>query len=135
VYAIFADYVESHPAILPKAYFESVTVEQGGRGAGTVVRVQMTAKGGKRAFRLVVSEPEPGRVLVEADDQAGVVTTFTVDPVDDGARSHVTIATDLRRSPGLRGWVERLANPLFLGRVYRQELALVAAYAGRAGGA
>lgn len=41
VYALIADYRSGHPRILPKAYFKELVVEQGGVGAGTVVRVLM----------------------------------------------------------------------------------------------
>jgi hypothetical protein len=43
VYAVIGDYNESHPAILPKRVFSGLVVEQGGIGAGTVVRVTMAA--------------------------------------------------------------------------------------------
>ena len=65
VYDLLADYREGHPSILPKAYFISHTVEQGGRGAGTVVAFQMKLMGRTQSFRSTISEPEPGRVLVE----------------------------------------------------------------------
>ncbi len=45
VYAILSDYRVSHPAILPKQYFTEVAVEQGGQGAGTIVRAHMTGDG------------------------------------------------------------------------------------------
>jgi hypothetical protein len=61
-------------------------------------------------------------VLVEADEAAGVVTTFTVDPLDGGKRSRVTITTETRASPGLRGLLERLVSPGVLRDIYRKEL-------------
>lgn len=122
VYGVLADYRVGHPAILPKPYFGALTVESGGRGAGTVIRFSMQVMGVERAFREVVSEPEPGRVLVEQDDAAGVVTTFTVDPLDGGKRSRVTITTETQASPGLRGLVERVVNPPVLRDIYRKEL-------------
>ena len=128
VYNILADYQIGHPAILPKVYFSGVTVEQGGRGAGTVVLARMTAMGSERSFRLVVSEPQPGRVLAESDEVAGTATTFTVEPLGL-AKCRVTIATDSRVSTGVQGWIERLVSPSFLRRVYRQELQNLAEYA------
>src|SRR5512143_2860704 len=94
VYAILADYRVSHPAILPKPYFTALVVEQGGQGAGTVARAQMKVMGTQMTYHLIVSEPQPGRLLKEVDAAAGVSTTFTVDPLDGGQRSRVTIATD-----------------------------------------
>lgn len=128
VYSILSDYHTGHLAILPKPYFAELTVEQGGQGAGTVIRVRMDVMGLERSYRLIVSEPEPGRVLIEADDEAGVVTTFTVDPTDGGKQSRVTIATDAKTSPGLTGFVERLVNPAITRRIYRAELNLLAEY-------
>ncbi len=128
VYAILADYRVSHPAILPKPYFTDLTVEQGGQGAGTVARTQMKVMGTEMTYHLIVSEPQPGRVLKEADAAAGVTTTFTVDPLNGGQHSRVTIATDAASSPGAKGWLERAFNPPVMRRIYRQELQQLAAY-------
>ncbi len=128
VYAVLADYHLGHPAILPSEYFKDLRVEEGGQGAGTVVRVRMSVMGVKRDLRLRVSEPEPGRVLVEADEEAGVVTTFTVDPLRGGEQSRVTIATDARISPGLKGLIERMVNPAITRRIYSKELQQLGKY-------
>ena len=131
VYAILADYRVSHPAILPKPYFTDLTVEQGGQGAGTVARAQMKVMGTKMTYHLIVSEPQPGRVLMEVDAAAGVTTTFTVDPFNGGQHSRVTIATDAATGPGLMGWLERLFNPLVMRRIYQKELKQLADYVRR----
>lgn len=128
VYALLADYRAGHPHILPPAYFRGLDVEQGGRGAGTVVRVRMRAFGAEHVYRMVVREPEPGRVLVEEDEDAGVTTTFTVTPLDEGRRSRVEIATRWAASSGLAGVVERLSNPPVARMIYKKELRLLAAY-------
>ena len=122
VYAVLADYRVGHPAILPKPYFTDLKVQAGGRGAGTVIQVTMQVLGVERVYHEVVSEPEPGRVLAETDADAGVTTTFTVDALDGGKRSRVTIATEARTSPGLRGVVERMVQPPLLRGIYRKEL-------------
>lgn len=80
---------------------------------------------------MTVSEPEPGRVLVEADEVAGVVTTFTVDPVPNEPRSRVTIQTVARSSAGIAGVIERWLNPIVMRRIFRQELGLLAESARR----
>jgi hypothetical protein len=131
VYAILADYREGHPAILPQPYFRELEVEQGGQGAGTIIRVAMEVMGVKRRYRMEVSEPEPGRVLVEHDPGAGVRTTFTVAPLDGGHRSLVTIATETKTAGGLQGLMERLINPSITRRIYRQELQQLAEYVQR----
>jgi len=128
IYGIVADYRVGHPAILPKPYFTELMVEEGGQGAGTIVRVGMEVMGKAFAYRQIISEPEPGRVLKEADAAAGVFTTFTVDPLNGGGRSRVTIVTDATISPGLTGWLERLFNPIVMRRIYRQELQQLAEY-------
>jgi hypothetical protein len=128
VYAVLSDYRVGHPAILPKPYFTGLTVEQGGKGAGTIAKAEMNVFGVKQVYRLVVTEPEPGRVMVETDDKAGIVTTFTVDSVGDGSQSKVTISTDAKTSAGFRGFMERLMNPPITRRIYNEELDLLASY-------
>lgn len=93
----------AHPAA---GALPSPEVEEGGMGAGTVIRVRSRAFGMERTYHIVVSEPEPGRVLVEMDKEAGLVTTFTVTPLEDGWRSRVVIASARAAKGGLAGAVE-----------------------------
>jgi dephospho-CoA kinase len=88
----------------------------------------MQVMGVEQELQLEVSEPEPGRVLVERDQAAGILTTFTVDPMEDGKSSRVTIATQAKASPGLRGWIEKLVNPVIVRRIYKEELQQLADY-------
>lgn len=120
VYDIIADYRNGHPHILPKQYFEWLEVERGGRGEGTVIRFQMRVLGQSRVLRAVVTEPEPGRVLVETDTNGGPVTTFTVEPEEYGSR--VTFSTVLTSAGGLLGVVERFVLRRVLRRIYVREL-------------
>lgn len=122
VYALLADYHHGHPSILPPA-FSDFAVEEGGTGAGTTFRFRLTLLGRTNASRGVVTEPQPGRVLVETYPDSGIVTTFTVEP--DGAGSRVTFASDWTK-PGLAGWLERLVAVPALRRLFRDELALLA---------
>jgi hypothetical protein len=124
VYGLIADYRVGHPSILPPEYFEDLVVEEGGRGAGTRIRFTMKAFGSRESSRALVSEPEPGRVLVETVEGRGIVTTFTVDPSPDGG-AKVTLATAYP-APGLRGWFESFLVPGFLKKVYAAELGLLA---------
>ncbi len=121
VYGILADYRDGHPQILPTRYFSGLEVERGGRGAGTVIRFEMRTLGTTRSFRGEVTEPEPGRVLVETYEGSGEVTTFTVDPADGGSRSAVTITTEWTTG-GIAGLVQWLLAPPVLRRVYAEEL-------------
>ncbi len=130
VYAIIADYRDAHPKILPKPPFVSLIVEQGGIGVGTIVRVQMKVLGKIQKFRTVVTEPEPGRVLVETND-TGYITTFTVESIDDGKNSFVTFTTGIPDSSGLfKNFVFRLTK-LMLTPVYKQELENLAQFAAK----
>lgn len=121
LYEILADYREGHPGILPRPPFGELRVEQGGRGEGTEIYFTMTSFGKTRSMRARVSEPEPGRVLVEKGVEVDLTTTFTVDPSGPGSAT-VTIATEWS-SPIPRAWLERLIAPRFLRGVYFQELA------------
>jgi polyketide cyclase/dehydrase/lipid transport protein len=124
VYRTLADYREGHPSILPKSYFISLEVEQGGFGAGTIINFQMRVLGKTQTFRAAITEPEPGRVLVERNLGEGVVvTTFIVEPRNDGTRTEVTIDTEgVTRGSGPLGSVERLLTTMFLRRIYKEEL-------------
>ena len=64
VYAYFADYRDHHPRLLPSAFSDN-RVEQGGIGAGTVVSFKTTVAGRTQSYRVYVTEPVPGRVMVE----------------------------------------------------------------------
>ncbi len=127
VYAVIADYRNGHPRIVP-AEFSGLTVERGGSGAGTIIRFQMRVFGRTQTFRAAVTEPEPGRVLVEADlDANGAVTTFTVNPGRDRGETDVTISTEVPVRAGLLGAVQRFLTTRYLRPIYVRELALLAA--------
>lgn len=128
VYAILSDYEVGHPAILPKPFFQELVVEKGGKGAGTVVRVRVKVGGVKQTSRMLVSEPEPGRVLAEVDLDTGTFTTFTLEPLEDGNQVRVIIATDFARSPGFKGFMEKLLTPVMTRPIYKKELGQLAEY-------
>ena len=126
VYATLADYEIGHPAILPKPTFKSLKVEKGGQGAGTEFELVMEVFGVERTSHQVVSEPEPGRVLVETGLDVNLVTQFILEPVGDKTR--VTISTDFESEPGVAGIVEKLLSPPALRRLYKKELRNLDAY-------
>jgi hypothetical protein len=130
IYAVLADYRQHHPQVVPPEYFPRVEVLEGGVGAGTRTRVEMRVLGTSRTFEQVVSEPEPGRVLMESNTDGSGVTTFTVEGAA-GDSADVTIATELPLRPGLGGRIERLCISILLPRIYRKELALLAKYVAR----
>src|SRR5216683_8054408 len=94
VYSLIANYHDGHPRILPRQ-FKGLVVEQGGVGAGTIIRFQMSVFGKTQTFRAAITEPEPGHVLVETYlDSNGAITTFTVNQGADQGTSNVTISTE-----------------------------------------
>jgi len=122
IYNILADYQHGHQLILPKPYFVSLQVEQGGAGTGTIVKFQMKVLGRIQDFRATISEPEPGRVLVEANEGTGVITKFVVDPCDDGRSSFVTITTTTPIRDGWAGKVYGWLTKQVLYPIYVKEL-------------
>ena len=121
VYRTLADYSDGHRRVVPPRYFAHLQVEEGGYGEGTVLDFDMRAFGSMQHARVRVSEPEPGRRLIETEQRTGAVTSFTVEPL--GAdRSRVTIAIDLPVRAGLLGWVEQLVTGQYFRRVFNAEL-------------
>ena len=129
VYAILADYRHLHPFIVPRPPFRALEVEQGGVGAGTVIRCEMRLLGRMRTFRAAITEPEPGRVLVETELENGVVTTFTVDSAAEGWDARVSISTDVETRGGLLGILQRFLITRLLQPIYVRELEQLAAFA------
>jgi uncharacterized protein YndB with AHSA1/START domain len=130
VYTSLADYQRKHQQMLPPDHFRDFTVEQGGRGDGTVVSFKLKAGGRERPFRMRVSEVERGRILQEIDTSSSTVTTFHVDPVAEGQRSRVRIVTEWEGAKGIGGFFERTFAPGALRRIYDTELSRLEAVAG-----
>ena len=122
IYKILADYRDGHPHILPRNYFLSLDVEEGGFGEGTIVRFQMRLLGQTQTFRALITEPQPGRTLLETDIDSGVVTRFSISPANSQDLAEVTISTELK---GL-GLVAGLMAKTMLQKVYHEELDLLA---------
>jgi len=127
VYNVLRDYEVGHPAILPKAYFEKVEIEQGGQGAGTIIHVYMKLLGIRQTLRMEVTEPKP-YTLVEVDMDNDTHTTFTVEPLEGGRKSKVTIQTKFKSKGGIQGFFERMFLPSILGGIFHKELDLLAKY-------
>lgn len=125
VYGIIADYRNGHPHIIPPKYFRNLVVEEGGIGAGTKIRFEMIMFGKAQQAQSVITEPEPGRVLVESTTDGMAVTSFIVDPVEDGKASKVTISTEMKSM----GFVANALIKFLFKRIYREELALLEKYA------
>ena len=122
IYSVIADYHDGHRRIVPPRAFTWLVVDKGGTGAGTELRFAMRVFGSTRIARGVVSEPEPGRVLVETYPESGDVTTFIVDPQAGIGTSIVTITTDLQVRGGLAGRLQGFLAERFLRPLYVEEL-------------
>ena len=125
VYSYLAD-MHQHQRFLPPA-FSDFQVEEGGVGEGTVTRFAVTAGGRTRTYRMRVTEPVPGRTLVESDASSSLVTTFNVEPRD--AKSLVRISTSWDGAGGIGGFFERTFAPRALRRMFLDELDRLNAYA------
>lgn len=123
-YGIIADYRDGHPRIIPPRWFRNLRVESGGVGQGTVIRFEIRAFGTTQQARGQVTEPVPGRELVETYDD-GVKTSFTVVPAEDGRAADVTILTEMKSKGGLLGIVERAMHRSFLTKAFAEELQLL----------
>lgn len=132
VYAMIADYKVAHAQILPRRYFSNLEIEQGGVGAGTIIRFQMHSFGSVQTLRAEISEPIPGELLVETIAATGAKTSFRVLPESGGQASRVTITTDWE-TKGLVGWIQSLLVPRFLRKVYAEELDNLASVVSAAG--
>jgi hypothetical protein len=126
VFGYLADMRGHRPGFLPSA-FSGFQVESGGVGAGTITRFTVNAGGHRRAYRMRVTEPEPGRVLVESDTNSSLVTTTTVTP--DGSASRVRISTTWDGAAGAGGFFERLFAPKVMQGIYADALERLNAYA------
>jgi hypothetical protein len=126
VYHCIADYREHHNpgGFLPPA-FTAFQVDHGGVGAGTRITFSMKAGGRTGTMTADITEPVPGRVLLETGDK--VQTTFTVEP-EGASRSRVRFDTVIEAG-GLEGLMTRLFASRMLRPLYADELARLERYA------
>jgi hypothetical protein len=118
VYHLIAGYREHHrPGGFLPPEFSGQEILRGGVGAGTELRYTLTTRGRPRSITARITEPEPGRRLVETAD--GIETTFTVEPLGTGTR--VRFDTILEES-GLQGLTVRLFAVRLLAPIYEAEL-------------
>jgi hypothetical protein len=82
------------------------------------------AGGRTQSIKAVISEPKPGHTLVET--AAGLVTTFIVEPLDQGARVRFETVID---EGGLSGLLTRLFAPRLLRPLYADEQRRLEEYA------
>jgi hypothetical protein len=128
VYRILRDYEVAHPAILPTEYFKDFAVESGGQGEGTVFRLRMQVYGRDFPYYMKVSEPVPGRELLETDLNTGNHSRFVIEPLEGGRKSKVTIIAHTRPSKGIAGQLERLMSPRIMRKIFDTELGILNQY-------
>jgi len=127
IYAVVADYRNGHPRILPEEYLRDLEVEAGGYGAGTVIRFRVRAFGIERQARATVSEPEPGRVLVETEMTSNIVTTYTLTAQSEGKTTlQITSAWQISRNPFVA--LQQAFYPKLMRSMDAKELELIAAF-------
>ncbi len=97
-------------------------VQCGGVGAGTRFELKTRFLGRQRVYHGIVSEPQPGRVLVEEYQGTDIVMSFIVEPRDESEGSHVTIVTDSQVHGGVLGRIEAWISDAILRPVYIKEL-------------
>jgi Polyketide cyclase / dehydrase and lipid transport len=125
VYHCIADYRQHHRpgGFLPPA-FSDLEITRGGVGAGTELHWVVDLGGRRRTVAATISEPDPGRRLVE--DGIDVVTTFTVAPDPDGTYVRFDTTID---DPGLQGVLTRMFAGRLLRPIYDDELSRLEAVA------
>ena len=127
LYHCLSDYTHHHrhqpEGFLPNT-FTRLDVLRGGVGAGTVIRFTTRVGGRSQTRTQEVSEPQPGRVLVEWGNDEG--STFTLEPRGD--RTLLRIETTLQTS-GLEGLFMRLLGGRILAPLYAEEMQNLETYA------
>ncbi|HLZ28392.1 MAG TPA: SRPBCC family protein [Chloroflexota bacterium] len=127
VYQCLADYHHHHRpgGFLPPAFHDQHVI-RGGVGAGTVIRFSITLAGRTRTVTTDITEPEPGRVLLETQSDGQLRTLFTVEPV--GRQCRVSFDT-LMTAHGLEGIMLHLFARRLLLPLYKDEQARLEQYA------
>jgi uncharacterized protein YndB with AHSA1/START domain len=120
VYEFLSDYREKRPQILTDN-FSDYAVEEGGHGAGTVVRYRLRA-GRERPFRMRVEEPDPGNTMRESDTGSSFVTTWRLSPAGGDRSTRVRVTVEWEGAGGIPGIFERLFAPAGIRRVYGEVL-------------
>jgi polyketide cyclase/dehydrase/lipid transport protein len=127
LYHCLTDYTHHHrhqpEGFLPTA-FTHLEVLRGGVGAGTIIRFTTRVGGRSMTRTQEVSEPHPGRVLVEWGDGEG--STFSLDR--RGERTLLRIETTLEPR-GLDALLMPLLGAAILRPIYEEEMRNLEAYA------
>jgi hypothetical protein len=128
VYQVLADYTTHHPRIMPASLFSNLEVETGGVGTGTMFHITLRTAGKEQRLHMEVAEPEPGQILTETNLDTGVVTVFTVAPLNGETRTFARISSEWETDPGLRGLVDRFVAPVLMRRIFAKQLQELSRY-------
>jgi hypothetical protein len=124
VYTALIDYKNKRPRMLTPNFLD-YTVEQGGEGRGTIFSYRLQAAGRERPYRMIVDEPLQGQVVTERDQGSSLVTSWTVAPINGGAKSHVSVESAWEGGSGVGGFFERTFAPLGLHKIYKSMLEML----------
>ena len=128
VYAVIVDYQVMNQAILPQPYFEEVVLEEDGQEVAIGVGLTVEVFGHQIHFRQTEGEREDRLAVVEKDMMSDQSITITLDPLDSGRKTRVTITSEMPVSGGLQGLVQRLTQRSIVRHNYRKGLNRLADY-------
>ena len=121
VFGALADYTTVRPTILAPEFTDFRVLERG-IGAGTRISYHLHAtKKRVRQVEATVTEPVPGRQLLETDANSSLTVLWEVAPIAEG-RSALTVRVSWQGAPGIGGFFERRFAPAGIRRIYRTEL-------------
>jgi hypothetical protein len=121
VFTALADYVNVRPNILAPEFTDYQVLERG-VGAGTRIGYNLHAtKKRVRAVEAAVTEPTPGRQLLETDSRSSLLVLWDVVAADGGG-SRVTVRVNWQGAGGVGGFFERRFAPAGIRRIYTTEL-------------
>jgi hypothetical protein len=120
VYTFLANYREKRPQILTDN-FQNYAVEKGGKGAGTIYTYLLRAAKRERNYRMSVTEPVKGKVLMENDTSSSLVTTWTLESAANNS-TRVQVVTEWQGGSGVGGFFEKTFAPVGLRRIYSEML-------------
>jgi hypothetical protein len=117
VFGALADYAKVRSTILAPE-FTDFEVLEGGVGAGTRIGYRLHATEKRiRQVDAVVTEPVPGRQLLESDRNSSLTVLWEVVAVSEG-RSQLTVRVNWQGATGIGGFFERRFAPAGIRRIY-----------------
>lgn len=119
VYRVLADPAH-HVRILPDAFENYRKVDE------STVSFSLRIGKVKRDFSVTTEQTEPNKLFREIDNNTNIVTEFRLEPHEQG--TVVTIATHYKTAASISGFMESKFGPIFLRRLYNEELVKLGRY-------